>query len=117
MGGNYASKDVYGWKEDEIENVTSFFDLSKVNELPLDLLIDDEDGNEEDKVKMKGRGFQDFVDDDDEKAKLKLRSKVTCFWCYEMAKRKGLDPVELIKNGDYDAIQWIFHCPVDPLSG
>merc|ERR1712129_585163 len=98
--------------------ISSFFDLGKVNELPLDLLIDDKNNDNDNEKK------EEVVDDDDddndgknrEDMKQKLRSKVICFWCYEMAKREGLDPVELIKDGKYDAIEWIFHCPIDPFS-
>ena len=115
---NYAAKDLYKWNEEQIGIISSFFELSKINELPLDLLVDDEKKEDalEMGVKMKGRGF-DGDDKEREAAKQKLRSKVTCFWCYEMAKREGLDPVELIKDGKYDSIEWIFHCPIDPLSG
>jgi len=94
---NYSGKDLYKWNDKQMEVIASFFDLSKVNELPLNLLINDID-----------------IDNNEKK---ELRSKVTCFWCYELAKREGLDPIELIKNGNYKPIEWIFHCPIDPLSG
>ena len=100
---NFAaiSKDSYSWNEGQKKLVESFFDLDLMNKLPLEIFVEEQ---------------ADFVNPEDEMEK-RVTSGVRCFWCYELAKRKGLDPDGAIKRNSYKEIEWIFHCPIDPSTG
>jgi len=94
-----ATDPMYRWDAAQCQLMESFFDLDLMNKLPLEIFVDGQADFEEDECQKRGN------------------SGVRCFWCYELAKRKGLDPDRLIKEHSFAAIEWIFHCPVDPLSG
>merc|ERR1739838_681544 len=81
--------------------VEGFFNLDLMNKLPLEIFAAEQ---------------ADFEDNESEIEK-RVTSGVRCFWCYELAKRQGLDPDGAIKRNSYGDIEWIFHCPIDPATG
>merc|ERR1719461_1098915 len=80
-----------------------------MNELPLKIFVEDLTATEPTEP-------TDFEDENLEIEK-RVTSGVRCFWCYELAKRAGLDPDGKIKRKEYGKIEWIFHCPIDPSTG
>eukprot|EP00485_Elphidium_margaritaceum_P014978 CAMPEP_0202726792 /NCGR_PEP_ID=MMETSP1385-20130828/184790_1 /ASSEMBLY_ACC=CAM_ASM_000861 /TAXON_ID=933848 /ORGANISM="Elphidium margaritaceum" /LENGTH=792 /DNA_ID=CAMNT_0049393019 /DNA_START=44 /DNA_END=2423 /DNA_ORIENTATION=+ len=108
----HASAETYEWNEAQSTLMSSFFDQTFLKELPLELYDESAVDNQ---LSPPSKSPASLVDDKIEEQKRK--SRVTCFWCYEMAKRNGVNPQTLIDENKFDEIEWIFHFPVDPKTG
>ena len=121
----WSNEEIYGWDQKQTDLVANFFDVDKLNQLPLkeyekpktdqDAQDVDVDGGDVDGGDNNVDGGND--NENDKESEKKLKSRVTCFWCYELAKRKGEDPENLIKTGETERIKEVFHFPIHPTTG
>jgi len=105
----WSNEEKYGWNQEQTDLVATFFNMDKLNELPL---------KEYEKPKTHSQDIRDNDDSNNgQDSQKKLKSRVACFWCYELAKRRGMDPEELIDTNDVDKIKDVFHFPIHPTTG
>mmetsp|Transcript_101772 Transcript_101772/g.124574 ORF Transcript_101772/g.124574 Transcript_101772/m.124574 type:complete len:94 (-) Transcript_101772:68-349(-) len=85
--------------------------MEYMNQCPLDSDIDDDLDNNNNN---NDGNIQDFTDDINIKS---INKKSLCFWCFELAKKDGINVDELIKNNDIKTISHIFHQPINAKTG